>query len=341
MSVAVPHRQLSAFAEQFLMAAGADAASSAAAARALLHASLHGIDSHGIRLLPWYGKCLKGGLVNGHPRLTLTPLRRAAAKVDADGGMGHLASYRAMEEACALAGACGIGLALVVNSSHFGAAGAYALAAAQAGYIGFVTCNSGAYVVPHGGSVPIHGTNPIALAAPNPGGEAFLLDMATSAIPWNKVLRYRTEEIELPQEVAVDRGGRFTTDAAAAAHLSPLGGRDFGYKGAALAGLADVLGGVLTGMRLSSEQDLTQLGDTQVGHLLMAIDPTLLMSLSAFGLRLEDYYRGFAAQPGTMAAGGPEWRRRDDRLRHGVPLPDGLVAELSAAAAEHGIEFPF
>ena len=101
--------------------------------------------------------------------------------------------YRAMDEACSIARDCGIGMAAVINSTHFGAAGAYTLAAADAGFIGLATSNSGAFVVPHGGSLPIHGTSPISLAAPNPGGDPFLLDMATSSIPWNKVLRYRTE----------------------------------------------------------------------------------------------------------------------------------------------------
>lgn len=341
MSRTAPHQALAAFTVEFLRAAGADAASAEAASWALMHASLHGIDSHGVRLLPWYADCLTSGLVKGDPRLAVSHPRRAAAIVDADGGMGHLATYRAMDEACALARDCGIGLGLVINSTHFGAAGAYTYAAAQAGFIGFATCNSGAYVIPHGGSKPVHGTNPISLAAPNPAGEAYLLDMATSAIPWNKVLRFRTEGIELPTEVAVDKQGRFVSDPGAAAYLSPLGGRDFGYKGAALGGLADVLAGVLTGMRLSTEQDLTQLGDTHVGHAVIAIDPTLTMTLESFGLRLTDYFRGFATQPGTMAAGGPEWQRRDIRLQQGIPLPDGLYAELSTAAGKLGLAFPF
>ena len=83
----------------------------------------------------------------------------------------------------------------VINSTHFGAAGAYALAAANAGFIGFVTCNSGAFVVPFGGKTPIHGTSPISLAAPLTGRDPYFLDMATSSIPWNKVMRYRTEMI--------------------------------------------------------------------------------------------------------------------------------------------------
>ena len=148
--------QLAAYGNALLRAAGADAASTEAATLAMLHASAHGVDSHGIRLLPWYAECLRTGLVKGSPEIKVSQPRRATAIVDADGGMGHIAMYRAMDEACALARDCGIGLSLVVNSSHFGPAGAYTIAAADAGFIGFVTSNSCAYVVPHGGSVPIH-----------------------------------------------------------------------------------------------------------------------------------------------------------------------------------------
>ena len=331
--------QLSRYSLDLLSAAGANAESAEAATWALLHASIHGVDSHGIRLLPWYADCLAAGMVNGHPEIKVDMIRRAAARLDANGGLGHLAMYRAMDEACSIARDCGIGMVSVVHSTHFGAAGAYTIAAADAGFIGMVTGNSVAYVVPHGGTAPIHGTNPISLAAPNPGGEPFLLDMATSSIPWNKVLRYRTEGLELPAGVAVDGNGRFVTDPHRATALAPAGGEDFGFKGAALAGLADILSGVLTGMRISTRQDRAALCDTELGHFVMAIDPTLFMPLAQFGEGLQDYIDGFAKQPGTYAAGGPEWERRKLRERDGIPLPDGLHAELKAAAEKQGIAF--
>ena len=329
--------ELAPFSLAVLRAAGADDASAEAATWAMLHASLHGVDSHGIRLLPWYADCLRNGIAKGIPNIRVSHPRRAVALVDADDGLGHIAMYRAMDEACALARDCGIGMASVINSTHFGAAGAYTLAAADAGFIGFATCNSGAFVVPHGGSKPIHGTSPISLAAPNPGGDPFLLDMATSAVPWNKVLRYRTEGIELPAGVAVDASGSFVTDPNRATALAPAGGPEFGYKGAALAGMADVLGGILTGMRLSSDQDGLALGDTKVGHFVMAIDPTLFMTLEAFGLGVQAYIDRFKAQPGTYAAGGPEWERRRLREAEGIPLPEGLYAELAEAGAKAGV----
>jgi LDH2 family malate/lactate/ureidoglycolate dehydrogenase len=338
MRTATPE-QLRQYSMELLTASGADSASAEAATWALLHASIHGVDSHGIRLLPWYGECLRTKLVNGSPTLKVDQVRRAAVKIDADGGMGHLAMYRAMDEACALARDCGIGMAAVVHSTHFGAAGAYTLAAADAGFIGMVAGNSCAYVVPHGGSVPIHGTSPLSVSAPNPGGHPFLLDMATSSIPWNKVLRYRTEGLEIPPGVAVDASGQFVTDPNRAVALAPVGGVDFGFKGAALAGVAEVLAGVLTGMRLSHELDRGALADTDVGHFVMAIDPTLFLTLEAFGIRLQAYFDAFKAQPGTHPAGGPEWERRAVRERDGIPLPDGLYGELREAAVKAGIPF--
>jgi LDH2 family malate/lactate/ureidoglycolate dehydrogenase len=339
MARAATAEQLARFSNAVLAAAGASEASAEAATWAMLHASLHGVDSHGIRLLPWYADCLRNGIAKGHPNVTVTLKRRAAALVDADDGLGHIAMYRAMDEACALARDCGIGMASVINSTHFGAAGAYTLAAAEAGFIGMVASNSGAFVVPHGGAKPIHGTSPLSLAAPNPGAEPFLLDMATSAIPWNKVLRYRTEGLTLPEGVAVDATGAFVTDPNLAVALAPVGGPDFGYKGAGLAGMAEVLGGILSGMRLSADQQGLALGDTKVGHFVMAIDPTLFMTLEAFGARVEAYIANFRAQPGTYAAGGPEWERRRMRERDGIPLPDGLHAELNAAGEKAGVEF--
>lgn len=339
MSRSAPAGVLGAFSTAVLQAAGASKESSEAAAWAMLHASLHGVDSHGIRLLPWYADCLRSGIAKGNPVVKVEFRRRAAALVDADDGLGHIAMYRAMDEACALARDCGIGMASVINSTHFGAAGAYTLAAADAGFIGFVASNSGAFVVPHGGLRPVHGTNPLSLSAPNPGGDPFLLDMATSAIPWNKVLRLRTEGLDLPEGVAVDAAGAFVTDPNSAVALAPVGGPDFGYKGAALAGMAEVLGGILSGMRLSADQDGLALGDTKVGHFVMAIDPALFMTLEAFGARVERYIANFRNQPGTYAAGGPEWERRRIRERDGIPLPSGLYAELRLAGEKAGVDF--
>lgn len=333
--------KLAAFSFSVLTSAGSDDESAEATTGAMLHASLLGVDSHGIRLLPFYADCLRQGICKPRPKITVNHPRRSAVLVDADGGLGHLPTYRAMDEACAIARDTGIGMGAVINSTHFGAAGAYTLAAANAGFIGFVTCNSGAFVVPFGGKAPIHGTSPISLAAPLAGrDDPYLLDMATSSIPWNKVMRYRTEGLTLPPDAALDADGNYTSDPNKAMSLGPLGGSGFGYKGAALAGLAEVLGGMLTGMRLSIEQSGIVLADTQVGHFVMAIDPSTFVPAETFAERHASYLDGFKREPGIMPAGGPEWIKRADRSAQGIPLPQGLYDELTAAGETAGVAFP-
>ena len=109
---------LSRYSRDLLQSAGADETSAEAATWAVLHASLHGVDSHGVRLLPWYANGLGAGLIKGAPNITVSYPRRAVATVNADGGLGHLAMYRAMDEACSIARDCGIGMAAVIHSTQ-------------------------------------------------------------------------------------------------------------------------------------------------------------------------------------------------------------------------------
>ncbi len=117
-------------------------------------------------------------------------------------------------------------------------------------------------------------------------------------------------------------------------------GRLVAQAPASIAGLAEVLGGMLTGMRLSIEQSGIVLADTKVGHFVMAIDPTTFVPGAIFAERHASYLDGFKAQPGTMPAGGPEWARRADREAKGIPLPQGLHDELSAAGEKAQVPFP-
>ncbi len=332
---------LARFASAVLCAAGTTEGQAAACARAMLHASLHGVDTHGIRLLGYYVDCLAGGFVNRNPEVRVAHPRRAVALVDADYGLGHFATYLAMEEACAIAADLGIGMAGVKNANHFGAAGAYALMAADNGFIGLVACNSGALVALHGGAEPFHGTNPLSFAAPLKGHDPFLLDMATSSIPWNRVLLRQAEGAELSPGTALDARGAETRDPAAARTLMPLGGAEFGYKGAGLAGVVEILSAVLLGMNLSFEEDGFGIQASRLGYFLMAIDPETFIGREHFEKRFTEYLAAIAGHAAggspVQAAGGPEWAARDERRRSGIPLSDGLERELATLGERFGI----
>lgn len=323
---------------EVLLSAGASPESTESAVRAMMHASRLGVDSHGARLAEHYATFLRSGRINTAPRLAVTHRAAAAAVVDGDDGLGHHAAYRAMAEAVALARESGVGAVGVVRSSHYGAAGAYAIEAARAGMVGFATTNTDKLVALHGGAAPFHGTNPLAFAAPSGGARPWLLDMATSSIPYNRVLLYRSIGAELPEAVAADEAGVTTRDAAAVRMLLPVGGADFGYKGAGLAGVATLLSAVLQGTALDHAMIEMVGGDDMrtprgMGHFVLAIDPDRFGGRAVFETGMQVYLdalRGAPARPGetVMAPGDREWRVEAERARDGIPLDPDTAAFL-------------
>ena len=147
-----------------------------------------------------------------------------------------------------MAAETGIAAITVGRSTHHGATGVYTLDAARKGFAAIGMTHADPAVVPYGGVRAFFGTNPISFAVPAPGEEPMLLDMATSSIPYNRVFLRRATGTPLPPEVAVDADGAFTEDPHAAVALQSLGGGHFGYKGAGLAAMVDVLCSAFTGM---------------------------------------------------------------------------------------------
>jgi len=324
-----------------LRRAGASEASLQAATRAMLHASLAGVDSHGVRLTEHYCTMLAGGRLNRDPQLRVSRNAAGSATLDGDDGLGHYAAYRAVEVGIELAQQAGVGAVGIAQSSHLGAAGAYALAGAEQGFVTFATTNTDSMVALHDGASRFHGTNPLAFAAPVPGSRPWLLDMATSSIPMNRVLLHRSLGLELPAGVAADAAGAATADPHAAEMLLPLGGAEYGYKGAALAGVATLFSALLTGATLDGDfipmyggagGDIST--PRNMGHFVLVIDPDKFVGREMFGVMITRYLaslRGAAVRPGAervMAPGDREWEEMALREAQGVPVDPDTVRFL-------------
>lgn len=338
-----------AFLEALMRGAGACPESAAAVARALTDASARAVDTHGIRLAPHYLRGLAGGRINPAPKVRAERLSAAVVHVDADDGLGHLASYRAIEIGTEVARETGLAAVAVGRSTHHGATGCYTLAAARAGFAALGMTNADAIVAPHDGVKPFLGTNPISFAVPVPGGHPLLLDMATSSIPLNRVLLRRDTGAPLPPEVALDAAGEMTLDPFAAAALMPLGGAGYGYKGAGLAVMIDILCSAFTGMlhgaRLPSFTDAGIQVPARLGHFFIVFAPGAFQPGDAFAERVRaflDDLRGQPARPGqqVMAPGDPEWAAFADRTAHGVPIDAATWACLGEFAERQGCAPP-
>ena len=317
-----------------LRQAGASEESLGAAVRAMLHASMVGVDSHGVRLTEHYCQMLAGGRLNKNPQLSVDIRAAGSAMVHGDDGLGHYAAYKAVEVGIDLAQKAGVGAVGISHSSHLGAAGAYALAGAEQGYVTFATTNTDSMVALFDGAARFHGTNPLAFAAPVPDSKPWLLDMATSSIPMNRVLLHRSLGLELPEGVAADAHGVATTDPDRADMLLPLGGADYGYKGAALAGVATLFSALLTGTTLDSDFIPMYGGDDistprNMGHFVLVVDPDKFVGRDMFGMMITRYLSSLRAAPvrpggeRVMAPGDREWETVAQREEQGVPVdPD-------------------
>lgn len=316
-------------------------------------ADLHGIDSHGISMIPSYDERRRAGKINITAQPKVVHDTPVAALVDGGGGLGHVNSHFAMNLAISKARTMGIGVAGVRNSAHFGACGYYAKMAADAGFIGLVTTSaSGIQVSPTGGAQARYGTDPIAFAAPAHDGEPFLLDMATTTVAAGRIRNKANEGLPTPPGWLVTKDGQPSTDPLEASQkggfLTPLGGTADGssHKGYGLAVMVNILAAALTGATLPTDPTHTKLPGTMgIGHFFMAIRLGLLRDpadVQADIARFCDDLRATTpADPNSpvMVAGDPERRNAARRMQAGIPVGANLRAHVKAVAEASGAEW--
>jgi ureidoglycolate dehydrogenase (NAD+) len=342
-STAVPAETLIHWATACLRAVQMSEADAALLAKALVQTNLWGIDSHGIARLTHYLDRLTRGSIKARPQTEVQRTGPCTAMLAGDQGQGHVIAYRANRLAMDLARENGIGAVGVTDSSHCGAIGLYTREAARAGLVGIAFTHADSIAAPHGGERPFFGTNPIAIAFPRAGAEPVCLDMATTSIPWNRVMNARREGHPLPPDVAVDAAGRPTTDPDAAIAVTPLGGAGYGHKGYALALMVDLLCGPLLGNPYGRHippmfADLD--APRRIGAFFIVIHPARFggMLLPAVVAQMA---ADLAAEPGSpRMPGDPERAHEAERRAHGIPIEPALLQEMRAWSAKLGVNPP-
>ena len=312
-------------------------------ASSLAQTSLWGIDSHGIARLPHYLNRVAHGSILAKPEIRIEQSGPATAQVHGGWGQGFGGAQRANAAALALAREAGVGAVGVSDSSHCGAMGLYTRAAAGEGLIGIAFTHSDAIAAPFGGRLPFFGTNPVSFAFPRQGGEPLCLDMATTSIPWNRVMNARRDGTELPAGVALDAEGQGVTDAAHARALTPLGG-EYGHKGYGLALMIDLLCGPLNGNpygpRIGPMYEQLE-RPRELGAFFVVIDPARFAGGAALAAVVAGMAAELAAQPGApRMPGDPELAARAQRQACGIPVPPALKAEMAEWSRRLGLPLP-
>lgn len=339
--------------ETILLAWGLSAKDAARTADVLSWADLHGVESHGISMLVEYDQRFRQGRLKMDANYRIVRESPVSALVDGDGGMGHVAYALAADTAIAKAKASGICVAVVRNSSHFGAVGYFTSLAAEAGLIGMgATTAAGIRIAPTFGAEAKLGTDPWSFSAPSTDEHPFLLDMATTTVAYGKIRNKMNEGFEMPLGWGSDKDGRPTTDpldvTRRGGFMSPLGGTPEGssYKGYGLSMMVNILSSALSGATLITDPMHTKKPQGfDIGHFYLAMDPKMFRDEGEFEADVATLCGALRAtrpidpaQP-VMVAGDPQWKMADERRANGVPVGVGLRAKLKDVAKAADVEW--
>lgn len=332
------------WAEACLLAQDFSADDARCLAHSLAKTSLWGIDSHGIARLPHYLNRVAHGSILARPDVRIERTGPGTAQVHGGRGQGIVVAHRANALAIEMARETGVAAVGVSDSSHCGAIGLYSRAAAREGLIGIAFTHSDSIAAPYGGRAAFFGTNPISLAFPRADGAPLCLDMATTAIPWNRVMNARRDGVALPAGVALDENGADCTDAHAARALRPLGGEEYGYKGYGLAMMVELLCGPLNGNPFgphisSMYEALDQ--PRELGAFFIVIDPARFAGGAALAAVVAGMAVELSKAPGApRMPGDPEADHERERQQLGLPVPPALWDEMQAWSSRLGVALP-
>ena len=131
-------------------------------ADSLVSAELTGLQSHGVQRVKFYTDSMEAGGTD--PRCRIKTIRDfpGGALLDAQGALGIVAAYRAMELAIQKAKDVGIGIVNVRNSNHCSCTAYYIRMAAKENMLAIVSSNAPKSMAPWGSREKYLGTNPLA-----------------------------------------------------------------------------------------------------------------------------------------------------------------------------------
>jgi len=330
----------------------------------LMESDRRGIESHGAnRFKPIYIDRINEGILYPVTKVDILRETPTTAVLDANDGMGMVASYQAMQMAIAKAKQYGLSMVVVRNSSHYGIAGYWASMATEADMIGITGTNARPSIAPTFGVENMLGTNPLTVGFPTDEDFPFMLDCATSITQRGKIEYYARADQDTPAGMVIGNDGEAATDSkqilvdlnTGAAALAPLGGigEDLaGYKGYGYATVVEVLSAALQAGSFLKGLTGFEHGEKvpyHIGHFFIVIDPEAFMGLETFKKTCGDILRELRASkkaPGQdriYTAGEKEYLTWLERKDKGVPIGEAVQQEFIALRDRYGIDikFPF
>ena len=344
----IPHENLRALVRTIVAAGGSTGDEPQMVADNLVYANLTGHDSHGVQMVPIYMTAVQTGDLVPNRHAEIVQDHGSVLTVDGHAGYGQVIGVEAMAIGIERAREHGVCVLATTNSFHLCRIGAWGEQCAKAGLVSTHHVNAignRGLVAPHGGTAARLSTNPWCCALPGTDtNPPFIADFATSVIAMGKVRVARNAGKHVPEGALFDADGQPTTDPDAMLE-DPRGALRMvgGHKGHCLSLANEFLAGALTGGGTGRPEN-EHSDYTVINNMLSTIiDPRRLTAPGVFESELDaciDHIKSAPpedpAQP-VMMPGDPERRTMEQRLEHGIPMPDAAWAELVSGAVAVGL----
>ena len=326
--------------QHILRAAGATETEAEGVGIRLANANLVGHDSHGLIRVCQYADQLRDGTIKSGAELTKIGEFNAMEIYDANLGFGQLAAEKTTRIGIEKARQYGVAAIGLRNVSHVGRLGDWAELAAEHGVISFHFVNSPAKpgVSPFGGIERRMATNPLCIGYPVAGRDPLVVDMTTSSVAEGKLRVANAAGKPVPEGWLLDRDGNPTTDPGdyyAGGALQTMGA----HKGYGLSLAIDLLAGALTGGKTVGPDETVNRNN--MFSIFIDGDATgMADDARAIASSYLDWIKACTArdpQAPVLIPGEPEAEQKRRRSRDGVDVPDGVWAQITAAAERFGL----
>lgn len=329
----------------------------------LMESDRRGIESHGCnRFKPIYLDRIKNGTLLPVTKCEIVKETPTTVVMDANNGMGMVASHRMMEKLIEKARVYGMAGGTIFNSTHYGIAGYWTTMAEKAGMIGITGTNARPSVAPTFGVEPMMGTNPLTFTMPTDEVFPFNFDCATSIVQNGKIEYYERSGKPTPAGLVVTRDGGTMTDSGEILKemrkgncaLLPIGGigeETGGFKGYGFTTIVEILSAALAGgphtKALSGKDENGNNTFFRLGHFFFVINPEFFMGLDVFRQTTGDILRSLrnsAKAPGAeriYTAGEKEYCAWQERKDKGVPVGEAIQKEFIQLRDECGLDYRF
>jgi len=340
----VPWETLSEFSRGIFVHAGMPPDDAQIETEVLIWANLRGVDSHGVLRIPWYIKSIDKGVMNPKPNIQVEKETPATLLVEADRALGPVVTNFAMAKAIEKAKKVGIGWSQIRNVTHQGAMGYYSQMAVKSDMAGIAIACHPPNTAPYGARAAGVHNSPIAIAVPAQRHAPLSLDMATSVAAGGKISLAIDKGVPIPIGWALDKYGNPTTDPKQAVTFVPVGGP----KGSGLSLMFECLTGVMVNNPLLEPVLMGQRPASYhiQNSIVVAINIATFTDVQQYRDHIDNLIDGIKSLPRAegfmeiLVPGEPEERTYLERVKSGIPLPEGTISKLRVVAQRFGIKLP-